>query len=311
METIYIVEDSDGGASAEYKPNFIIPGWKTSSVTTTSVITSVAAASLIPGFLFPSVVGLGLLKALGVGSGNKQDKKQTDNKDAEQGLSEIDEMIKRITLTKSEARRRQYRFPPGHPQAAVTYKLHPLATFDIDGKKDLYIPEENYATVLLEERESELLRLLVDLGAKRIEVRKKEQQKNEGQLAVNVSGEITGLSSVNTDVKHHSTAEEVNDNVRLFELKGKPWKQGDKIDRQLYSWLGYEASWQSLILAREVGGCTKATIEIKENTVYSSELEFQLGMKYKILSAETGLAYDKKHDKVSSYIVSVEFNEPA
>ncbi|CCJ99538.1 hypothetical protein ACETRY_03080 [Cronobacter malonaticus] len=314
MDAIYIVEDISAKVSEGNTPNFTIPGWKNSSATAANVIATTAAItaiSVLPGFLFPTLVGIGFLKAFGSVGSNSQDKKQVDSKEFSQKFSEIEEVLKSISLTKSEARRRNYRFPPGHPQPAVTYKLHPLALFGLKDKKDLYIPEESYASVLLEEREAELLRLLVDLGAKRIEVRKKEQHKHTGALTVKGDAEALALSSGEAEFKQSSISEDAKDNLRLFELKGKPWKYGDKIEQGIYSWLAYEASWQSLILARETGGCMKATIEVKENAVYSSELEFQLGIKYKLLSAEAGINYDKRLDKALSYIVTVDFNEPS
>lgn len=61
-------------------------------------------------------------------------------------------------------------FPPGHPLPGKLYRAHPLKS-----KSNKYIPIEVFDSLLYAEREAELIRLLVDLGATQITIKEKSR----------------------------------------------------------------------------------------------------------------------------------------
>lgn len=52
--------------------------------------------------------------------------------------------------------------------------------------------------------------------------------------------------------------------AREFELKGVEWFSNSHLDRSQFPWLAYESAWETVIMARELGGCTSARVELKQ-----------------------------------------------
>ena len=65
-------------------------------------------------------------------------------------------------------------FPPGHRLPGKLYRAHPLKS-----KSNKYIPIEVFDSLLYAEREAELIRLLVDLGATKITIKEKKSVKQQ------------------------------------------------------------------------------------------------------------------------------------
>jgi len=171
------------------------------------------------------------------------------------------------------------RFPPGHPQVGQTYKQHPLADMSGSSKADVYIPIDAYDEILMSEREAELLRLMIELGATRIEI-SKDSQKSSSKSAAFSAGIKSPLPGVGVDVNASNSkhADDHHSDSRVFELRGKPWKAGDSLDRSRFGWLHYEPTWEAVVFAREVGGCLKAEVEVKHNMSSRFEREVMLGV---------------------------------
>lgn len=131
------------------------------------------------------------------------------------------------------------RFPVRHPLPPRLYHQHPLPS-----KSDYYYPVNAYYSLLYEEREQELIRLLADLGATRILIRPlmpKHDTENQPM---------------------QQPEEMLTDTVpRVFQYRGRPISTIDFNEFQ-YEWLTHEPSWQSVVESRVKYSCLSASLEI-------------------------------------------------
>ena len=123
-------------------------------------------------------------------------------------------------------------FPPGHPIPRRLYRVHPLKA-----KENQYIPFEVYDSILYEEREAELIKILVDLGAVEIIIEELSKTETGGSAEAKASLPNTG------GVKAESGGEQKKSNTesRKIELKQKKWT-ADAFHKEKYSWLLAEVS---------------------------------------------------------------------
>jgi len=311
MDLIYIVEKT----TTDYKPNFTIPNDKAADQVKdenaklkTFGVASVAAIgvlSLNPISLLinAALATPSIYKALSSDNGNEV----IDDSSIQAFQSYMD----KHSISKEQALSRGYKFPPGHPLVGETYRLHPLAGYDASAKANLYIPETSFNNILLEERESELLKLLVQLGATEVKLTKQVESlmgsKKSASLSAGVemagSGGLSGTNGKVTDNSHL--------NIRIYTLVGKPWEYGDSLERSGFAWLNFEPTWDALISAREIGGCTSATLEIKEASKYIANKELSLQLKAKIFSANGTYDLMEKELQTTSYLVQVTFSKPS
>lgn len=310
MENIFIIDDE-----VESKIDFseFIGGVKeTSNKSHAEVALAIAGSAIlasIPGYMFGTMVGLGAIKTFNA----IYDKKNISKSEADSINAEIKALqgsMKKYHVTRSEAFDRGYKFPLGHPQTGVLYKIHPLAKYESSDKDNVYIPEGDYSKVLLDERESELLRLLVDLGAIKISISRKSNEKKRVETNSEINLDVASLVSGEAKANYISSVNNEEQNVRTFILRGKEWLIDEKIDNNKYSWLFYEPSWRSVVHAREVGMCLSAAIEISEISVYSKDVSLGLEIKHRALKASASGAYSDQEDSYASYIVNVDFSDP-
>jgi hypothetical protein len=158
-------------------------------------------------------------------------------------------------------------FPPGHPLPEHLYRVHPLKS-----KINKYIPIEAFDALLYDERETELINLLTDLGATKITFRDISNQSNE--YGVNAEVKIIGAGGIEEKGEHKRTHSQ--DNSQVTKLRGKPWTPNMTIDQEKYSWLSYEPSWERLVHTRLVGGALSTTIELTTDDSYSILGQFKL-----------------------------------
>lgn len=142
-----------------------------------------------------------------------------------------------LVMTREEAKERGCTFSPGHPIANSAYRMHPLSRVDGAGKSNCYLSDDHFDRVLFEEREAELIKILICLGADNISI----------------------SSCLSPELPSKGT-----DSTREFELKGVEWFSNSHLDRSLFPWLAYEPAWETVIMARELGGCTSARFELKQ-----------------------------------------------
>ncbi|NEO84994.1 MAG: hypothetical protein F6J87_12185 [Spirulina sp. SIO3F2] len=292
---------NDLAVSDESKSDTDGSQWKSTSVKIGTAIASVALASAIP--VAGGVVATLLVDTL-------RSAIQNDSESSSQGdiqAIDVERVLDKFSIDNWSAFVEQtsylevpdaIKFPPGHPLPGRLYRSHPLSS-----KSDQYIPIEVFDSLLYAEREAELIRLLVDLGATRILI----QDISNRILDMNVKAgvEIPGAGGVSGET---GVENNVSENFsREFKLQGKNWSESMTVDTTKYSWLQYEPSWAAVTHARIHGGCLSSSIELHKDSSYSisSEIGLAEGLLKNIASADIAAALSKKeHEKK---IIHVEF----
>lgn len=219
----------------------------------------------------------------------------------------FDLQIRKLSFTIKSAKNKGYKFQPGHPQINRAYILHPLSDFD-ENKKNIYIPSDSLDEVLLQERESEMIRLFVTLGATIIRFEKEGGE----DLRSSLSGGIEVASPEGSAVmgaSMASTSDNIKSDKRTIKLSGKEWKKDSLIDKSKFSWLSFEPSWEAIVFARECGGCVSANLELKKKTSFSTDVDGKIGMGIGMLKASIGIDSSINSEENVSYNVYVEFGE--
>lgn len=313
MDKIFIIEESL--SEKEYKPNFTLQnsinqhsqpesnsiskaaGFIGGVLTATSIVSLPTALILNAAISSPSIY-----KAL-------TSKKSNEDQLNEIEVKEIEKFLNKNGLTVEECRARGFKFPPGHPIVGQAYRLHPLANYANTKKSDTYMPENDYDNILLEEREAELLKILINLGATKIEIIEKDENDNSSLVSASVTADVA-IASSNISGSSKSTANSNNTNTRTYSLVGKVWHENDSLNRGDYAWLSYEPQWDTLITAREIGGCTSATVEIKQLSKYSIDRELSADIKAKINEIKGEVKHSKDNQTNKIYIINVDFAAP-
>ena len=160
-------------------------------------------------------------------------KRNQDSRMLLQSLSQVDLSSWQTSLVEEvnyDAIPSELNFPPGYPIPGKIYRQHPLQS-----KHHSYYPAASYYSVLLEERETELIQILSDLGAIKITVQ---------ALA---AGE-TGSDTVGSE--------------QVFEYPGEPWSSNMSFDPSKYSWVEYEPTWLRVIESRIRHRCLSTSFEL-------------------------------------------------
>lgn len=325
LDLIYIVEENFASPNSEdsgtsYKPNFTIPGQDKSVLAEKSAYSgaAIAAASVATSFLIPflpfSLIAGAAAAVAGAASVAGTTAESARPEDSSPGGSAITEKTRLVaayvqhhSLSRSQAKDAGYRFQPGHPVVGKAYRRHPLSDYSTPDNGNLYIPSDSYDAILLEERESELIKLLVHLGATKISITKKASDKNRNAITAEASLQMGPMGG--GDVSYTGKSERDTDtlNTREFSLTGRPWKADSRLDRESFYWLSYEPSWKAVVFAREVGGCLTASLEIKENTSFSTDKNFELSVKAKLAEAGAQAGLSALETEENTYFVKAEF----
>ncbi|KKX68107.1 hypothetical protein [Pseudomonas putida] len=331
LDLIYIVEEQFAPPPCEedgtgYTPNFTIPGLDKSVLAAKpaysgAAITAagVAASFLIPFLPFSLIAGAATAAAGAAGiagasaSFAAKDRSATPEESGP-AVSAVTEETRLVaayvqhhSLSRSQAKDAGYRFQPGHPVVGKAYRRHPLSDYSTPDNGNLYIPSDSYDAILLEERESELIKLLVHLGATKISITKKASDKTRSTVTAEASVQVGPIGG--GDVSYTGKTERDTDTLdtREFSLSGRPWKADSKVDRENFFWLSYEPSWKAVVFAREVGGCLTASLEIKENTSFSTDKNFELSVKAKLVEAGVQAGLSNLEAEEKTYFVRAEF----
>jgi hypothetical protein len=215
--------------------------------------------------------------------------------------------MRKHSVTPAQAEKAGFRFEPGHPLVGKVYKRHPLAGAATHDKHHLYIPSERYDQILLAEREAELIKMLVDMGATRIQISKKSSEvahsSSDGSASADISG--YGGCSASYSSKNDQTRNAMDS--REFRLRGKQWNEGDRLARADYLWLAFEPSWAAVVMAREIGACEVASLEIKETTSFSNDRNIEFQIQAQMLQAGANAQITASAKEETEYFIRVEF----
>ncbi|POD96416.1 hypothetical protein [Pectobacterium odoriferum] len=328
LELIYIVENDNPINEAEYKPDFVFynegdKGEKKERVSNNektqfdytfaaNVIGGVALRSIIPfPYFIASAIAPSIISLITEKNGDKVgiDEKDNSNAKVEQKKEELLlSYLNKISFSPNQAKRSGYKFQPGHPLIGKTYKRHPLAEYEQVSKHSLYIPNDYYDQILLEERETEMIKILVDLGAKKIIITSIEEKNDESTKKYSAKGGVDTIG--NGSVEYSDSTASINSslNTREYVLSGKKWSSDSRLERQNFFWLDYEPAWNAVVHARECGGCIQASFELKETTSFSVDKNLEIEIKAKMIHAGGGFGANDINKKSKKYYVYVEFN---
>lgn len=210
-------------------------------------------------------------------------------------------------ITAEGARLLRYRFAPGHPRANVAYRLHPLADVPGSGHEARYIPQDCFDQMLLDERESELLRLLVELGATRIVITEKRTSKTRSATDAEIKGDVAKVGEAELSASHTSAQHDTESNTREFQLVGKSTLATDRIREQDFAWLAFEPGWKAMVQARQIGQCSRATLELKEDASYANETKLQAMLRLAGRGGSVSAKHAAATESSTAYTFHVEF----
>lgn len=151
-------------------------------------------------------------------------------------------------------------FPLGHPQPEKFYRQHPIRE-----KSNVYYPVNLFHSFLWEERETELIQLLSDLGANKITIQNQadsgrnldsDREASKERSPYNPSLQDASRTGIPRQALPEASAD------RIFELPGKRWSSDLKFDSAQYPWLAYEPSWQTVAYTRVYQGVLSASLEL-------------------------------------------------
>lgn len=219
------------------------------------------------------------------------------------------DLMETYAMSPTTALRNGLRFAPGHPRVNTSYRPHPLAGVPGSGHEHQYIPSEGFDQLLLDEREAELLHLLAQLGATRIVIKERKSSKAERAIEGQAKGGVAKAAEVEVSAAYGSSAEDTGALTREFDLVGKKVRAGDLVDRSAFAWLGFEPSWRALLNAREIGQCRRATVELKTETIFSTESRFRIDASAAGKSGGLSGALKAAETNTGSYLFQVEFGD--
>ena len=289
--------------------------------TVAEISTSIAKAAgygiaeyLLAKILFP---GAGMLAWEGFGWNKKRNQKEEEDENKESSdlvLREQGNIVETFKLANLRKKNEfeiiaipelppEIEFLPGHPLPNTTYRQHPLGRY-IESKQNLYIPVESYYDEIFKERQAELMKILTDLGAKKIIIKEEIKSSDKKQASANVNvaqqgvqggGEISG-----------SNLYKVTDECELI---GKPWREDMTIDESKYIWLEHESDWKAMVYQRINGGLFKKTLSI--STDISSQLTGNMGLAGNLKQVfDLNLEGAAGKDNMKDYVFEIEFSKP-
>jgi hypothetical protein len=323
LDLIYIVDEQLVPSAAKnddvaYQPNFTMPGRegagavKLEGLGATTIATAVAttAVAALNPFTFPTALlasaVLGTPSLISLFTKDRAGETAEDPAQLEETRL-LAAYVQQHSISRTQAKAAGYCFQPGHPVVGKAYRKHPLTDYPNPENGNLYIPSDSYDAILLEERESELIKLLVHLGATKITITKKTSDKSIKSVNGGASVKAGHLAGGGVNYSSSSDRETNSLDTREFSLSGRGWGPDSKVERDSFFWLSYEPSWKAVVFAREHGGCLSASLEIKESTSFSTDKNLELSVKAKLaeVSAKAGLSGADAEEK--TYFVRAEF----
>jgi hypothetical protein len=314
---IYLVNPEDMLPPPSYAPNFTLPGVATDAANednkfnklpTGAIVAGIAGA--VPFIGFPAaLIAAAVATSPLLASRMSREKPDLASKLEDAEKVEMERFMRNHAFTLEMACEQEFVFPPGHPLIGKTYKRHPLADIAGANKQNIYIPNEKYDTLLMEEREAELLKVLIYLGATRMTISRTTSRAMNAVLGGTLSGKAKVIEA-EVGTKADESSSGASGDTREFVLTGRPWIDGTVLDRTKFAWLSFEPSWEALVIAREVGGCLSAALEIRENTSFSSDKALSLKVSSVLHGGKLSMESQRTLEEEKIYYVEAEFTSP-
>ncbi|MCU6236723.1 hypothetical protein KWH75_06530 [Morganella morganii] len=194
----------------------------------------------------------------------------------------------------------QAQFQPNHPIDGHVYRKHP-------NKKlfpNLLVDIVTYAKYLKELKEHELLNILVNLGATKIELT--EITENSADSSSNFEfGLQYYTAQAGMKVKQSTSGRKEKTEKHFMEGKDFP----GKLDRNNYFWLNTEPSWETIITAREEGRASAFEIEITTSSSSSGSVEQNISIEYGNLNSQEKIEHAFGNLFNSRYKLFVEYKK--
>jgi len=239
---------------------------------------------------------------------SKKDEKDVSVGTLKNSAVAFDKYMKRISMTPEIASTKKYKFQPGHPQINLAYIKHPLAKPE-SVKENYYILSDTLDDILLQERETEMIKVFVSLGATKIEIRKQTEARASSHLHAKTEAGLSGRTG-EVELKMESASRDTDTDKRVITLAGREWKKGMTLETEQFNWLKFEPSWEAIVYAREMGGCLSAELELKKKSIFSSNKAGRLGLGVQMFKSSVDTSMDLSHEQDETYSVYVEFNQP-
>lgn len=303
--SVQIVEDATNPSPAGEK------NWDKLALSGLS-LTALAAMRTTPIGLLASAVGTAAVSPFFVqlisrySVANAEERKQLNEAQALE-TARFAEYMRKHSMTPAQAEKAGFRFELGHPLVGKVYKRHPLAGAATYDKHNLYIPSERYDQILLAEREAELIKMLVDMGAIRIQISKKSAGAAPSSIDGSASTDVAGYGGGSASYSSKNDNSRNAMDSREFRLRGKQWHEGDRLARADYFWLTFEPSWAAVVMAREIGACEVASLEIRETTSFSNDRNIEFQIKAQMLQAGANAQITASTEEETEYFITVEF----
>jgi hypothetical protein len=273
----------------------------TTAPDTNSSAWKTTGAALAVGAIVP-VAGLGILAKAAYdrfsGTPKSSGKSAPDERDVR--------FYRNHAITQDEAEAKGFTFEPGHPQPRYVYQRHPLAKSN-PNKINRFLPLDRFADTLYNERKAELMRILVDLGA--IRVSSTIERSSVSELSGNANVKVDHpVFSAGFDAEAQKRSESTTSEAEVIELEGKPWKRGDRLNREDYSWLAFEPEWEQIVNLREIGGCKTAKVRLEASTVRTTRFEISTTLERKVVNAKIGAGGATQTSTQSTRTLEVTFS---
>ncbi|MDJ0797875.1 MAG: hypothetical protein QNJ51_13845 [Calothrix sp. MO_167.B12] len=185
-----------------------------------------------------------------------------------------------VTIEDSEVMEESFKdikFNPGHPIPGYLYRRHPLKS-----KKTTYVEYQSYYSLLLEEKQAELTKILFELGAREIYILNttSSELKRQFGMQVNMGSTVKAEGSLGDNIKGRKKIDISLDlafeniigngdgfsRLNYYNCVGKPWDKYMKINEKNYEWLHYSPDWDSIIKGRIDNQLTNALIRLTIDT---------------------------------------------
>ncbi|MBQ0213860.1 hypothetical protein KAH51_10355 [Proteus vulgaris] len=210
---------------------------------------------------------------------------------------ELQELYDDFILTKNELSPNT-EFQVNHPIDKFVYKKHP----DNNSYPNLMIDIATYSTILNKLKETELIDILIQLGATKIELNKI----NSNSKKISSCFEF-GLQYGSADIHTESTTDSKVKETIIYELEGK--KFSGKLDRSKYIWINNEPEWNNIIAAREEGNSIFFQKEISLSSLDELSAEQNTSVDYNGLNPKEKIEFVYNNSLASYYSLLVTYRK--